>query len=225
MRLIAIDAGRTTWLFPFEEIAPLEPMVGGQLTAALVARYSFKGFPAENTPREELSKNGAKFENGQFLYLDRLVPIGELAVFSDGVVVNSSSTEAASAFIEDLLDYVRSQFRFREFTSRPRKIVASQLIVEFDTPLATLMPTFSKIQGLIAKETGEVYGASNPMDFFRLDFQLDKEKSHLEYALPRFTIERRAGVSFSQERYYCSALLDTQRHLFILEEMEKMISS
>lgn len=223
MRLIAVDVGRTTLLFPLEEITPLEPIMGGKLTAALVARYGFKLFPSENMPREELNKNGAKFENGQFVYMDKPVPIAELAVFSDGIVANSTSTEAASAFISDLLEYVRSQFGFREFTSKPRQILASQLIVEFDRPLARLIPGFAKIQELLAKETGEVYDAPMPMDFFRIDFQLDKEKSHLEYAVPRFTIERRAGVSFSQERYYCGALMHTKSHLAILESIEKML--
>ena len=61
------------------------------------------------------------------------------------------------------------------------------------------------------------------MDFGRIDFLLDKDKTGIDYAAPRFLIERRAGVPFSQERYYCSASMHSDSHLRILEEIEKML--
>jgi hypothetical protein len=145
VRLIAIDTGRATWLFPLEEIAPLEPLDRGQLTAALVERYGFAVFPAPNAPPEELNKNGAKFQNGFFAFDGKRAGITELAVFNDGIVVNANSTEGASAFIEDLINYVRANFQFRDFTSNVRKVLVSQVIVEFDARLAALVPLFEKL--------------------------------------------------------------------------------
>lgn len=223
MRLIAVETGRVTWLFPLEEIAPLEPLDRGQLTAALVDRYGFAVFPASNTPPEEINKNGAKFQNGFFTFDGKRASIAELAVFNDGIVVNSNSTEAASAFIGDLISYVRSNFRFRDFTSKVRTILVSQVVVEFDTRLAALVPLFAKIGAMINKETGQIYETPVFMDFGRIDFLFDKEKAGIEYAAPRFLIERRAGVPFSQERYYCSASMHSDSHLRILEEIEKML--
>jgi hypothetical protein len=224
VRLIAIDTGRATLLFPLEEIVPLDhPLDGRQLTAGIVERYNFKLFPPENLPREELNKNGAKFENGRFEFEGQLVEISDFTVFNDGIVANAKSTEAAYAFVDDLLDYVRSKFGFRKFTSKVREIIASQVVVEFDVKLAALIPTFERITALIASETGQIYGSSMPLDFFRLDFQLDKEKAKLDYAQPRFTIERRAGTPYSQERYFCSALMHTKSHLSILKQIEKML--
>jgi hypothetical protein len=223
VRLIAIDTGRATWLFPLEEISPLEPLDRGQLTAALVDRYGFAAFPAPNTPAEEINKNGAKFQNGFFTFGGRRANITELAIFTDGIVVNSNSTEAALAFIEDLTNYVRSNYGFRDFTSKVRKILVSQLIVEFDTRLVALIPLFEKISALINKETGQLYETPVAMDFGRIDFLFDKEKAGINYAAPRFLIERRAGVPFAQERYYCSASMHTDSHLRILAEIEKML--
>jgi hypothetical protein len=172
-----------------------------------------------------MNKNGVKFENGRFPFGDQVVAISELAVFNDGIVVNANSTEGGSIFLEDLLGYVRSQFEFREFSSMPRQIVASQVVVDFETSPAGLLPTFGKINALIAKETHKLYDCPLPMDFVRLEFQLDKAKSHLEYAQPRFLIERRTGVAFSQERYYCSALMHTKNHLSILEQIERLLAA
>jgi hypothetical protein len=223
VRLIAIDTGRSSLLFPLEEIAPLQPVDNKPLTVGIIERYGFKVFPADNIPREELSKNGARFENGHFFFDGQIVGIMDFTVFNDGIVVNSKSTEVSAAFTDDLLGYVRSQFGFREFTSKVRKIAASQVIVEFDTRLAALVPTFNRIASLIAEEIGDLYGGLAPVDFFRLDFQIDREKSDIRHAVPRFMIERRADIPFSQERYYCSALMHTKSHLRVLEQVEKML--
>jgi len=225
VRLIAVDTGRATWLFPLEEIVPREPLDRGQLTAALVDRYGFAIFPPSNIPPEEINKNGAKFQNGFLMFEGKKSGITELAIFNDGVVVNSHSTEAASAFIEDLVSYVRSNFGFRDFTSKVRRIIVSQLIVEFDTRLAALVPAFEKIGALINKDMGELYDASVFLDFGRIDLVMDKGTADINYVAPKFLIERRANISFSQERYFCSATMHTNSHLRILEEIEKMASA
>jgi hypothetical protein len=71
--------------------------------------------------------------------------------------VNSNSTEAALAFINDLVGYVRTTFKFRDFTSKVRKILVSQRVVEFDARLAALVPLFETIAGLINEETEQLY--------------------------------------------------------------------
>jgi hypothetical protein len=223
VKLISIDTGRVSWLFPLEEIAPLEPVDRVQLGLALVDRYGFKVFPTSNASAEELNKNGTKFQFGFFAFEGKRAGITELAVFNDGIVVNATSTEAAAAFIEDLMGYVRSNFRFRDFTSKVRKILVSQVVVEFDTQLAALVPLFERIGALINKETGEAYETPVFLDFGRIDFQAEKESAGATSAAPRFLIERRAGVPFSQERYYCSAGMHSDSHLRILEEIEKML--
>jgi hypothetical protein len=193
------------------------------ITAALVGRYEFGTFPPDNPPAEDLNKNGAKFQNGFFTSEGKRHNITELAIFNDGLVVNSNSTEGATAFLDDLTNFVRSTFKFRDFTSKVRKLLVSQLTVEFDTRLAALVPLFEKIVGLINEETSQNYQTPSSMDFGRIDFLFDKERARLDYASPRFLIERRLNIPFSQERYYCSATMDTGSHLRILGEIEKML--
>jgi hypothetical protein len=195
----------------------------GQLAAAFVDRYGFAVFPPTNLPPEEVAKNGVKFQTGFFAFEGKRASITELAVFNDGIVVNASSSESASAFIEDLMDFVRANFRFRNFTSKVRKIIVSQVVVEFDTKLAALLPAFEKIGALVSKEMSQLYETSLALDFGRIDLIVDKDRADLNHIAPKFLIERRAGVSFSQERYYCSASMHTASHLRILEQIEKML--
>jgi hypothetical protein len=223
MRLIAFETGRTSLLFPLEEINPLVPVDSRQLVEGIAGRYSFRGFPPPSMPREELAKNGAKFENGLLTLDGKLINIIDFTAFNDGIVVNSNTTEGASAFVDDLLVFLRDQFGFRDFISRPQRTFISQVVVEFDRPLSGLLPTFGRIAELIAHQTQQTYGLTARMDFTRLDFELDKVTTHLRYIIPRFIIERRPGVPFSQERYFCSAPMHTRSHLGLLEEIERMV--
>src|ERR1700682_3596918 len=118
MRLVAFETGRTSMLFPLEEISPLAAMDSRQLVEGIASRYNFRGFPPPNLPREELATKGAKFENGLFTVDGKLANVVDFTAFSDGIVVNSNTTESASAFIDDLLAFLREQFGFREFISR-----------------------------------------------------------------------------------------------------------
>ena len=223
MKLIAVETGRSSLLFPLEEIAPLKSIDSAELIAGIVNRYDFKIFPADDIPREQLDKNGAKFEKGRIKFEGALANILEFTVYNDGMVINSSSTEAASAFIDDLLGYIRSKFGFREFTSKTQRTHVSQVVVEFEKPLAKLVPASEMIIDLVAAETGKIYDSPARMNFARLDFQLETETSNIRYPIPRFFIERRAGTPFSQERYYSSAPMNTRSHLSLLEKIEKTL--
>jgi hypothetical protein len=55
-----------------------------------------------------------------------------------------------------------------------------------------------------------------------LDFEVDKTTLDGQTALPKFILERRGDVSFSQERYYSAAPMHTAHHLEVLTEIEKL---
>jgi hypothetical protein len=61
-----------------------------------------------------------------------------------------------------------------------------------------------------------------PHQFSRLDFEVDKTTLDGQTALPKFILERRGDVSFSQERYYSAAPMHTAHHLEVLTEIEKL---
>lgn len=225
MRLIAYEVGRTSLLFPLEEISPLIPNDGREVAEAIVARYNFRGFPPINASREELSKNGAKFENGLFTLNKKPVSIAEFTAYNDGIVVSASTTEIASAFIDDLLEFLRRDYGFREFISKTQRTFISQVVVEFERPLSGLLPTFNRLMSLIGAQTEQTYGIPAKMDFARIDFGLDTVTNHVRYLTPRFLMERRPGIPFEQERYFCSAPMHTRSHLAILEEIEGMAAA
>ena len=134
MNIVALESGRTTWLFPVEEIIPLGGADGPKIIAAISSRYKFTHPPA-NPTREDIDKNGLKFAGGQMLHEGKLANIGEFVVFSDGIVAISSSTELAKSFLQDIFGFLISEFDFREISSDVKRVHISTVVVEFDTSL------------------------------------------------------------------------------------------
>lgn len=59
------------------------------------------------------------------------------------------------------------------------------------------------------------------MNLARIDFEYDKVAEKSALVVPKFIIERRQGISFERERYFCSAPMRTRDHVDILEKIEK----
>ena len=224
MRVISLESGRVTLLFPFEETVPLGGVDGPVVVNAITEKYNFARPPDLSVPREELNKNGIKFENGRIDFEGGRVNIGSFTVYSDGIVVEANTTERASAFLDELIPWLRSKFGFRDFTTPTKQYFLSQIVVEFDRPIAKLISGYEKMATAINSELSQIYGQiQGPMDFARLDFEFDRATTGLQTPIPRFILERRAGVSFAQERYFAGAPMQTSRHIAVLESIENLV--
>jgi hypothetical protein len=131
MNLVSLESGRTTWLFPVEEIIPLGGADGPKIIAAISSKYTFTHPPA-NPTREDIDKNGLKFAGGQMLHEGKIANIGEFIVFNDGIVAVSSSTELAESFLQDVIAFLVSEFEFRKISSDLKKVHISTVVVEFN---------------------------------------------------------------------------------------------
>lgn len=224
MRIISYNTARTTWLFPLEEIGPLNGMNGSSLISEISGRYEFKNIPVVTTP-EEMQKNGVKFGLGKFKVDDRVQVITELNVYSDGIVATSEQTITGHLFLADLVGWLRQDFGFREFSSEMKELFLSELTVEFDRPLVRLLPAFDAITNIVSKFTGPLFQTTDAMGLARIDLEFDRTSQTIKQGAPRFVIERRANVPFSQERYFCSAPMRTTDHIETLKEIEALAAA
>jgi hypothetical protein len=147
-----------------------------------------------------------------------------LAVYLDGIVVSAAKTDHAEAFINDLINFVQTRFNFRKPALEPRFYFMSQIIVEFETPLANLINKFSGLSEAINEQLAPVYQITKSVDFARLDFELDKKSMPAGMTVPRIVIERRTNIPFDRERYFCGAPMRTSGHIQFLEKVEKAAS-
>jgi hypothetical protein len=223
LKIISFDNARATWLFPLEEFTPLAGADGRALLAAIAVRYGFTRLPAITT-REDMAKNGLQFGVGQFEIDGARANIPDFIVYNDGIVAMAEKTEWADKFLEDVVQWVKEEFGFRDFSSGIRKLYASTLIVDFETPLSRLLRGYELISELISSRTITIMPSRKPLQFSRLDFEVDKTEMEGQLALPKFVLERRSGVLFSQERYYTVAPMHTASHIEVLTEIERLAS-
>jgi hypothetical protein len=222
MNLVSLESGRTTWLFPVEEIIPLGGADGPKIIAAISSKYKFTHPPA-NPTREDIDKNGLKFAGGQMLHEGKIANISEFVVFNDGIVAVSSSTELAETFLQEIFSFLVSEFEFRGISSNVRKIHVSTVVVEFDTSLNHVIQGRAAETAVIEKHLNSIDNTDFPVEVMRVDFALNKDPEFRPANIPRLTIEKRAYTQFSQHRYFSSAPIDTAKHLEILERIDRSL--
>lgn len=220
MDIVSLESGRTTWLFPIEEILPLGGADGPKIIAAISSKYKFTHPPA-NPTREDIDKNGLKFAGGQMVRKGKIVTIAEFTVFNDGIVSVSTSTENAEAFLQEIYAFFVSEFAFREITSDVKKANLSTVVVDFGASLNAFVQARNAEIDLIGKHLNSIDDTDFPVELARIDFALNKDPEFRPPNIPRLTIEKRAHTQFSQHRYYSSAPIHTARHLEILERIER----
>jgi hypothetical protein len=220
MDIVSLESGRTTWLFPIEEILPLGGADGPKIIAALSSKYKFTHPPA-NPTREDIDKNGLKFAGGQMARKGKIANITEFIVFADGIVAQSTLTENAEAFLQDIYAFLVSKFAFREIKSIVRKINLSTVVVDFATSLNAFVDGPNADIDLIGKHLNSIDNTGFPVELARVDFVLNKDPEFRPPNIPRLTIEKRAHAQFSQHRYYSMAPIHTAKHLETLERIER----
>lgn len=222
MKIISYESSRVTILFPLEEVLPLSGVNGPAIFTEIQNRYGFLKAPDPAISREEATKVGYKFGIGQISSHAKINAVAEFSIYTDGIVAEAKTSEIAEAFLEDIIRFLQSDLKFRPFSSKPKRFFYSQMVVEFEKPLAQLLHSFEKISDAISRHLTQQFELYVPMSFARLDFQA--EKSLVPEPTPKFIIERRAGISFDRERYYSSAPMRTADHTAVLQEIESSIA-
>jgi hypothetical protein len=224
MRVISFDSARVTLLFPFEEIIPDGGIAAETLLSAIKTRYNFSVLPDPNVPREELEKNGIKFENATFKTGRETVNVGRFTIHTDGVVIDAKTTMDGELFLDDLIDWIRIEHSFKYFISKPRRRFLSQIVVEFDQNLSRIMGAHEKITSAISVHLSRIYEEAVPIGLLGFGFDYDRVGKNSSLVVPRFSLERRAGIPFERERYYCMSPLRTADHLEMLQLIESCLA-
>lgn len=225
MKLIGTELGRYGLFFSAEEVRPLQGVPPQLSTKAIRERYGFEYAPNFSLPWEEVQKEGFKFKLGKFSREGKDALISELGIYNDGIVVNAFTTEDAEAFCNDLLDWGKKTFGFRDFLNPPRHIYASQITVQFAASVDHLIRSFDEITHLFGNILAKAYKLNFPLELQAVAFDYDHLIVPPTYDLVRFIIERRINTKYEEGVFWCQAPLPTSIHIEALETFEKLISS
>jgi hypothetical protein len=214
MKLIAKSGGIAALSVIQDEVRPLKGVSLPTMLEAITARYSFE----RKSSIEEVNKSGARFYNGYFLA--KKIAIIELAIFSDAIHVTTTDTADSETVQKDVAKWLIAEFKFREPTTKPRRAYQSDLVVDFENNPDRALQLFKPLTNYIQTVTNEVNGENRTQEFSRIDFGTDPSISGANVS---FLIERRAGVPWSTNRFFCKAHMQTDRHYKALILMDKLL--
>ena len=214
MRLLSVHLARSIWLCHIFEFNPKGKSLYSA-AALLVNLYKFKRFPSQ-TDIQDFEK-GIKFEDGEFRNSEGDVISLRLTLYTDGLVVDtSSSTKDSDAFLTEMLTRISKDFDLPSYEQIIRKkTYLSQLYITTDKSLELINPKLKEISKYLSDNL------SHPFEAGGISFWPDQT---MRINLPAFTFERVLNLPFAEKRYYSSAPLETEKHLELLEKLENILS-
>jgi hypothetical protein len=231
MKLISKLQGFSTLRVSPDEAMPPGGIVFPSVIAILKETYKFTVFP-EFAPGEmplvQLSPVGLGLQNGEFDVDGNRVAISQLQLFLNGIVVGAQSTEFSDAILEHVIKLLDGKFGFRLAESEGQRAHISNVVVQFEKPFEDAIPQLKVIQDIMfAEAPPNDEGNKMPLTTKRLAFGNNNRITidPLQASSMDFTIERRGGASFASNRYFCLAPLESEKHLRILEEIERRLMS
>jgi hypothetical protein len=220
MKLISTEFGQSFQEYRIEEIRPFSGIYTPALIGAVRERYAFAEIPTLT----EAAQQGAKFKEGRFVSGEKIVAIQELGIYKDGIVVVAWNTDDSDAVLDDLVTWTRQSIQIREPIFWPTRLYASTLLVEFDYPLDRAFGVFAEFNRSVGAALKGAYGWEYPLETTRIAFGTDPTQMP-PHRRAEFTVERRVGVPFSENRHFSSAPLRTPVHLELLASFERFVGT
>jgi len=214
MKLVSKFSATAGTQFIADEVKPLSGYKIPTLISAIAERYEFSKTPTV----EETTSTGAKFQNGRLIAKN--INIAELGTFNDGLSVTTTDTDDSQAVLNDLYRFLKENFGLREPSTKPVHAFQSELIVDFDNNADHALKTFNPLIALLQKETEAINGLKKRAHFNRIDFSSDPSEPGPNLL---FLIERRTGVPYDTNRYFCRAYLPTSAHIRTLKLLDEIL--
>ena len=217
MNIVAFSSGSFIALFPLEAFTPLGGLNERRAVDDIRERYKFVSSPNLSSSRAELEQTGIVFERGVHETAAGQVTINRLSLHNDGVVVRSNKTEHAEEFFNDVTSWLVEEHGCRQVRINP--LYVSEIVIDFEAPVSNMIDNYTEIANLLLSHIEKSRGVKVAV-FGALSFEFVTNDS---METPKFIIERRVGTTVGDERYFCSAPLTTERHLEVLQEIERLI--
>lgn len=218
MKVIASNVGRCLKLFSWEEVRPTHGVNSSILAAAIAEQFNFQIKP----PPPVLQDTVIKFGDGSAVINGTLIAISKLEIYSDGYAVDCTNTDDAKLVSDELFRWAQTDLGFRHFIREPKLVYLSQITAEFVAEFENIFKGWKKLQNLLNASVQHRYGFDQDVDVFRMQWRGDPFTIVNNILTSDFWIERRAGESFSANRWHCHGVLPTDEWIALLEAIERL---
>lgn len=221
MKLISPEAARLIeFLFADETRSWIGNKISIEgLLALIQERYSFVGMP---TPKN-VWENAAVFSGGQLIANGRVHHIKEVRTLYNGMIIDMLTSDACRLFFDDLMDWGRREFDWKEPTTKlpPRNF--SGVVVEFDPEVEERFELVSQLTALFSSALAAECGIAQPVFLKTLGFSCDPAKLPADSIQTDILFQRRADFPYEKGRYYVTGPFETDKLLVLLEHTEALI--
>jgi hypothetical protein len=220
MKVLYIGLARSLWLF---DLGLLNPK-GVSLKAAIdgiKARYDFAQAPKHQLDVDE--RGGLSFKSGRFVNPQGAPVLVTLSIYNDGMVCDaSSSTDDSTRFLEDVTQWIKSEYGLA-VPENVRRAYVGQIDFETETQLISLNPALQHLKALLDGYFQRATSQERSFNFAGVGFWT--EDFGQPSAPAAFKYERKIGAALSSNHYFSQAPLETNAHLELLTEMERLLSA
>jgi hypothetical protein len=213
MQLTAIMMARILAFVEVQELNPQGKTYYPDIVNALVQRFHFQVFPTK--PEDFNEQAGILFADGKFSE----GTVDRVQIFSHGIVLDTRiSTDVSEKLLHDTLVWASEEIGLRyEERMIKRKAFVSQVTFESEMKFHKLNPLLGNISNMITSKLGQ------PLKYEPTGIVFNVDPTATKLAPGAFTVERRAELPFSDNKYFSTAPLATQDHLDALKEFEKAL--
>ena len=217
MKLSAVLLARTLAFVDINELNPRGAVFLPLLVPHLVERFSFQKFPSKPEDFEE--GKGVVFKDG---YINGQT-IEDFTVYSDGIKLDvRSSTSQGRTVLLETLEWLAAKhgISYRE-GSISRWNYVSNLAFNTEVDLDIIAPAITALTRRISLEMKDDRRVTDGFHVEALNIDVDRTFGAKQIA--PFTLQRRAGIAYSEGKYFSAAPLPTDIHISIIEEFEENV--
>ena len=215
MELATVALARFIGFFEIADLDPRGRLHYPDLFAGLVQRFGFQKFPQkyeEFYPQKGIELAAGKWESGS---------IDKVVIYSGGIVVDTrSSTDDSEKVLDECLMWTRTEFGLQYHQEMiKRKGYVSQLTFYSDAPIfSALSSPLSRLAQNVTRSLEKSLGEKINYEPSSFAIHLDQTTRQLSPAA--FTLQRRAGIPFTDNKYFSEAPLPTGIHKELLKAFE-----
>jgi hypothetical protein len=214
MKLSAVLLARVVFFVESVELNPRGAAYYPDIIKGLVERYHFQKFPEKFEDFDE--QKGVALAGGK--HGDK--KIDKVIINSWGLTLDTtSSTRDSEELLVDALTWGAEHLKLHYSPEMiKRKAYVSHVMFYSDAHLLSVNPIFGVVAKRISKEVSD--NLKLPYEFYPRGISLGIDPAEQRIPVQHFSIERREGAAFVENKYWSAAPVSTDSHLALIEEFE-----